>query len=256
MAEHTDFRRMQYEFAAHIRNPEHEPAPSGIEDRRLSIYRELFFSNVSKLLAGTFPVLHQILGDERWQRLARDFYAHHGSHTPYFLEIPREFLEYLENEREGRADDPPFMLELAHYEWVELALSVADEEANLEGIDRDGDLLAERPVVSPLAWSLAYRFPVHRLSPTFQPSEPSEQPTFVVVYRNLGDEVGFIEINAVTARLIELLEDDGDQTGGQVLERIAAELNHPHPETVISGGQQILEDLRQKDIILGTRPTS
>ena len=66
MAEIPAFQRHQYAFAAHIRDPEHNPAPTGIEDRRMAIYRSLFFNNVSQLLAKTFPVLHQILGAEAW----------------------------------------------------------------------------------------------------------------------------------------------------------------------------------------------
>ena len=41
MAEHRDFQDMQYAFAAHLRDPAHAPAPEGIEDRRLAVYRSL-----------------------------------------------------------------------------------------------------------------------------------------------------------------------------------------------------------------------
>ena len=74
---------------------------------------------------------------------------------------------------------------------------------DLTGIDPDGDLIAGRPVLSPLAWVLAYDYPVHQISPANQPHEPAGQSTFLVVYRNRDDQVGFMEINAVTARLLE-----------------------------------------------------
>ena len=41
-----DFRQVQREFAAHLRDPANNPAPGNIEERRLAIYRELFFNNV------------------------------------------------------------------------------------------------------------------------------------------------------------------------------------------------------------------
>lgn len=253
MAEIAPFIAQQYAFAAHLRDPERNPAPAGIEDRRLEIYRDLFFNNVSALLAGTFPVLHKVLGEEAWRKLMRDYFSRHESHTPFFLEMPQELIRFLQDERGEHAEDPPFLTELAHYEWVELALSIDETEPALESIDRDGDLLTGHPVKSPLAWSLTYSYPVHRISPECRPDAPGEQPTFLVVYRNLADKVGFIEVNQVTARLLELLDADETSTGQSVLARIAGELSHPNPAAVVRGGVEIMENLRRHDVILGVR---
>jgi hypothetical protein len=252
MAERPAFQRTQYRFAAHLRDPLENPAPDGIEDRRLAIYRELFFNNVAQLLGRTFPVLKRILGDDRWARLMRDYYSRHRSTTPLFLEMPREFLSYLRTERGEVEGDPPFMLELAHYEWVELALSIDERAPDLAAVEAGGDLLDGRPVLNPVHRSLAYRFPVHRLSPDYTPAQAPAEPTRLLVYRNLDDEVGFIEINVVTARLLELIADETIASGRAALVRVAAELNHPQPATVIAGGRTILEDLRARQLILGT----
>ncbi len=248
-----EFTRRQYEFAAHIRDPEHQPAPVGIEDRRMAIYRELFYNNVEDFLSNTFPVLRELYEDEPWHAMARDFFAHHRSKTPLFLEIPREFLAWLKNERTGQAGDLPFLHELAHYEWVELALSISEESLDLQGIDQDGDFLTGIPVPSPLAWHLSYRYPVHTIGPDFQPDKPGETATSIVVYRNREDEVGFMEINPVTKRLLELVSENDTESGEQLLNRIAAEMSHPQPGIVVNGGIDILKGLTQKDIILGTR---
>ena len=70
----------------------------------------------------------------------------------------------------GTLDLPPFAQELAHYEWVELALDVAEDEAPV--YEAGADLLAGAPVLSPLARPLAYTWPVHRLGAAYQPAEP------------------------------------------------------------------------------------
>jgi hypothetical protein len=253
MADRPAFQDAQYAFAAHIRNPDENPPPEGIEDRRMAIYRDLFFNNVAQLLARTFPVLYKILGEQAWRTLVRDYYSRHEARTPLFLEMPREFLQYLEKERGLVEGDPAFLYELAHYEWVELALSIDEREASLDEVDPAGDLLDERPEISPLVWSLQYRFPVHTISPDNQPTEPAEHPTFLVVYRNDDGRIGFLEINAVTARLIELLVESDVASGRAALEMIAEELDHPRPETVVNGGLEIMEDLRARQIILGTQ---
>lgn len=247
------FIQQQYEFAAHIRDPVHNQAPVGIEDRRMAIYSELFYNNVQNLLASTFQVLRKILSNEQWQRLIRDYFSRHKAHTPLFPQMPKEFLNYLETEFQFQAEYPAFLWELAHYEWVELGLSIETREINWEGIEPNGDLLAARPVFSPLAWLMAYRFPVHKICSDYQPQTPPTQPTYLVVYRNRAYEVGFIELNAVSARMLTLLSEPAELTGQQILQSIAEELQHPNPETVIQGGLQIMQQFLEKDILLGVR---
>jgi len=248
-----EFTRRQYEFAAHIRDPEHKPSPADVEDRRMAIYRELFYNNVEGFLSNTFPVLRELYEDKQWHAMARDFFAHHQAQTPLFLEIPREFLGWLKNERTGQADDLPFLYELAHYEWVELALSISEETLDQAGVNPEGDLLTGIPVLSPLAWHIAYRYPVHNIGPDFLPDSPGKNPTFLVVYRDAADEIGFLEINPVTKRLLELITADDNKTGEQLLQTIATELSHPQPEVVVNGGMDILNNLLKKNILLGTK---
>ena len=253
MASRPEFISRQYAFAAHIRDPDHAPAPADIEDRRMGIYRELFYNNVESFLSGTFPVLRRLLADRNWHALVRNFFAQHRSRSPLFLEIPREFLHWLKHARSARPDDLPFLYELAHYEWTELALSVAEDTPEQHNVDPEGDLLTGIPVLSPLAWHLAYRYPVHRIGPDFLPEQPGETPTLLVVYRDRNDAVGFMEVNPVTKRLLELIGEDTNTSGRELLTRIATELSHPQPDVVITGGAEILQGLRNKDIIPGTR---
>jgi hypothetical protein len=256
MSEQPEFIRRQLELAAHIRDPENRPRPADVEERRMAIYRELFYNNVESMLAGNFPVLRKLLADDHWHALVRDFFVRHRAQTPYFLEIAQEFLEFLQKERQIEPGDPPFLLELAHYEWVELAVATSEETADPAHADPNGDLMAGIPLVSPLAWNLSYRFPVHRIRPDFQPDVPGEEPTHLVVYRNRQEDVEFMEINAVTQRLLQLLQENPEWTGLDTVKRIAEELRHPQPEIVIDAGRQLLNDLRTRDIVLGTLRTA
>jgi len=260
-------RAQQERFAAHIRNPDSNPAPDDVEDRRMAIYRELFFNNLSNFIARSFPVLRKLFDEEGWNRMMRHFYTVHACHTPLFPEIPREFLQYLQDERGPQAGDPPFLLELAHYEWVELALDLDERELEDVPADRDGDLLTGVPVLSPLAWPLAYRFPVHRISPENKPEAAPDTPTHLLVYRTRQDQVKFMQLNGVTARMLTLLSGDTPaaaapvkalthRTGLSVLNAIADELDHPKREQLIQAGAAALQDLADRDVILGTRPAA
>ena len=244
----------QYAFAAHLRYPNKNPAPTDIDKRRMDVYSELFFNNVVKFLGGNFPITRKILGNTGWQSLMRDYYRDHVSHSPLFPDMPREFLAYLIDERQARPDDPPFLYEFAHYEWVEAGLMLAADPPE-QHFDPSGNLMTERPILIEPAWLLSYRFAVNEISESYQPQAPAEEPLHYLVYRNADFKIVFLKLNNVSARLFELLQSDPKLTGKIALEKIVSELNHPQPETVIAGGQQMLKQWRVKNVILGTATT-
>ncbi len=213
----------------------------------MKIYNELLYNNVEGFLLACFPVLRKMLGQRRWKRLVRAFFATHRSHTPYFRQIPDEFVQFLQDEWPRPDDYPAWVYALAHYEWIELVLSVSNRTP--EGaVEVSGDLLEDAPVLNPVLANLRYDWPVHRIAPRRR-IEPAE--TFLLVYRDAGDEVRFSEINAFTARLLRLL--DTGRLGGRVaLEMIAAESRHPDPARVIQVGATLLDDLRARGVILGS----
>ena len=255
MADSTTFKDKQYAFAAHIRDPDNVAAPEGIEARRMAIYRKLFFNNLFNLLGTFFPVLRKIHSDDQWRRFIRGFLQHHQAQTPYFLQLPEEFLSYLQNEFEPRDEDYPFLLELAHYEYAELALAVSEDEEDLTGVDPDGDLLANIPVKSALSWTYGYHFPVHRISPNYLPDEQNEQGlVYLALYRGTDGKVGFLELNAVTAALLDDIENnENDLSGEQLLRALAEKMNYPDTDALVAHGADALRQMRQLEILSGTR---
>jgi len=259
-SELPEFQRTQLAFAAHIRNPEQYPAPNGLEDRRLAIYRDLFYNNVEGFISASFPVLRSIMADDAWHHLVRRFFADHSCKSPYFLDIAEEFLdwladEYIPNKADHDPAEPTFIQELAHYEWVELKLSIMDERPD-QSTDHNGDLISQAPVISPLAWHLAYQYPVHQISQDYLPDSPGEEPTYLIVYRDRLHEVHFLEVNAVTYRLLALIQDNPSWHGRALLDQIIKELQHQDPDMVRQHGMALLQDLRQRNIITGTKATT
>ena len=231
------FSALQHDFAAHIRHPERNPPPAGIPSRRMDVYAGLVYQNIDNFLARTFRVTRRILSDAHWHPMVRDFIHRHVSGSPYFLQIPVEFLVYLETERDT-AGDPPFLLELCHFEWVRLALDMSDAEplAHLP----QPPLLGRRLALSPLARPLRYRFPVHRIGPDFQPAAPPEATTWLIGYRDEADQVRFMSSNEATVRLMHLLESAS--TAREALNQVAGELERD-PARIIEFGADMLERL-------------
>tara|TARA_R110002073_G_scaffold25832_2_gene85248 strand:- start:112950 stop:113786 length:837 start_codon:yes stop_codon:yes gene_type:complete len=248
----ASFQQTQRAFAAHIRDPHANPAPVGIEDRRMKIYRDLFYNSIESFLQNGFPVLRAILDDETWHRLVRLFFASHASQSPYFVEIPEEFVRFLSESNALPSGLPPWLLELAHYECMELVLDVSTEVVPSSGVNPTGNVLSAAPVLTPLMCVLSYQWPVHKISPDFLPDKPLEQPVWLVIFRNDQDRVHFLEVSGPTAALLQLIEASPLLSGRQVLTELAATLGISVDQS-IEFGSTLLSQMREQCIIIGTR---
>lgn len=244
----VDFRSKQAEFAGYIRNPQENPMPADVAPERMVMYRELFFNNVDSFLSSNFPVLRTLLDDEQWYELAQDFYARHICTTPHFSQIAEEFLDFLQNER-SNAGDYPFLLELAHYEWVEMALSIAQDQVQLGDQSFVDDVLNRPLRLSTLAWPLAYHYPVERISPDYLPTQAPAQPTYLIVYRDAEDNVRFMQTTALTFRLLQLMQQQPG-SGQGCLQALADETSQIDAASLLEFGRQTLQELATKGIII------
>ncbi|MFK0094497.1 DUF2063 domain-containing protein [Pseudomonas sp. NPDC090592] len=226
-------REQQYTLARHLRDPQHNAPPPGVEARRLKVYRELFYGAIEGLLAGSFPVMRQALGEQRWHARVHDFYANYRSQTPLFTEVAEAFVDYLQ----GVELDAPWQLELAHYEWVEAQLFLSDAEDPAH--DPAGDLLEGVPLLSCVARVLAYAWPVERIGAEYQPTVAPASPTLLLVYRDAALTVRFARLAPMAYRLLTLEQGNGrarlEVLGGDVQQGLA-----------------LLEGLRGQGIIVGT----
>ncbi len=241
-----DFKTSQHQFTAHLRNPTSSSCPNDIEPRRMAIYESLIYNNIEGFIANAFPVIRQLYSDDNWHDMIRDFIIQHQSETPLFHEIAREFLAYLNTERDND-NDPPFLAELAHYEWVELALSILDVECDKADV-KDELILDTLLMTAPAAWSFAYQYPVHQISEDFQPVSTNHIPVFLLIYRNAHDNVTFLELNPVSARLIDLLNQG--ETGRQAAKVITQELKHNSTDIVLNGATVLISDWLQRGILI------
>ncbi len=248
----TPLVRLERAFADHIRNPEHSPAPQDVEPRRMAIYRDLFFNNIRGFLEQGFPVLHSLMSEDSWNSLVRDFMSSHSCQTPLFAELSQEFLSYLEKQQTQAVLPLPFMWELAHYEWVELALTISEVEKVDGPVDPNGDLLLSHPVLSPLAWPLCYQYPVHKIDSNNQPDHPSDVATCLLVYRDSNDRISFLEINPLIYWLLSLLQSEDQISGSQALDAAVEQLSPNDPEAIRGAGIEFLEELRRRGIVVGT----
>ncbi|WP_413705132.1 DUF2063 domain-containing protein [Pseudomonas sp. Pseusp16] len=241
----------QTTMGLYLRDPEHNAPPTGMDPARAQVYRDLVFANLSSLLSGTFPVLVKIIGNERWGSLVRIFLRDYRARTPKFGEIAEEFVEFLASGPEALSDGawPPFMVELAHYEWVEMVLQQSDAQPLVGG---DAALLLDRPLqVSPLAWPLAYAWPVQLLGPDFQPDALPDQPTFLLVRRDMDWSVRFSGLSPLAWRLLQRIVEFPELTGGAQLQGVAVEAGQVGSSVFFEGGLGLLRQMHEEGVVGG-----
>ncbi|KAB0503528.1 HvfC family RiPP maturation protein [Pseudomonas lini] len=241
--------QQQNTLTRYLRDPDHCAPPAGMDAARAQVYRDLVFSNLSSLLSGTFPVLVKILGDDHWRSLVRIFLRDYRAQTPKFGEIAQEFVEFLASEALALSDGawPPFMVELAHYEWVEMALQQSDAEPLRAS---DAGLLLDRPLqVSPLAWPLAYGWPVQLVGPDYRPDSPPAQPTLLLVRRTEDWNVRFSKLSPLAWRLLQRIGEFPQLDGQAQLEGLAVEAGMVGAPEFIDSGLALLRQMHGEGVI-------
>jgi hypothetical protein len=238
-----DFQKVQKTFSDAIRDPQNHPKFEGIENRRLKIYSELFFNNIEGFISGGFPVFKELFTCDQWNTLVRDFFVTHACSSPYFLKISEEFLDYLPNSTLEFL--PEFSYQLAHWEWMELH---ADVYKMVNANQAPEQLGLSNQVISMIesAWCQAYDFPVHTISVE---NLPEQKVSYLMVYRNHDLEVGFNELNPLSALLFEKLQNNTQHSTEDILKNIAQQFNMEE-STVINGGQQILTQWFELGILI------
>ena len=214
------FQADQNAFSAHIRDPENEPGPNGIEVRRLAIYQRLFYDNVESFCSKTFRAFREVVEETYWHSLIREFIRSHECKTPYFREIPNEFLQFLVS-RNAQEEKYPYIVELCHFDFVRVELYFAPDSE----LEESGELIDQEQfvVASPNVRLLSYQWPVHRIGSRYSATTPPEQPTWLIGFRNRADKIEFLVSNPRTIRMIELLREA--RRVSQLVELLATELH-------------------------------
>lgn len=239
------FQQLQHQFANAIRAQQAEQAPAGVTSGQFAVYQELFFNNVLNFVSNAFPVLCSLYSKDAWQQKVSAFYRSASQPSPYFLQIAEQFLQW-QAEQPLDAADPAFIAELAHYEWIELALAtqIAADELQLSSVQPDSQLQ-----LSALAALLIYQYPVMQISADFQPTQPSPTPHFLLVYRDLLDVVKFVQLNQLSAALLFQVQSEPGIRWSALLDTLRQLFPTITAAKLEEGACEFVQDLANKAVI-------
>ncbi|WOT06976.1 HvfC family RiPP maturation protein [Shewanella youngdeokensis] len=246
------FIQSQQTFMDYIKDPSN-PMPEGIEPRRMKVYRDLFFNNINGFVSNAFPVLKSLYAEQEWLQRVQQFFVGHDCSSPIFIEIAQEFLLFLQTEYEATEIDPPFMLELAHYEWLELVVAVAQDDINQHQIDMENtstDALSNFSLcVSATAQIAQYTYDVQHISNEYRPVEPTEHPQFFCIYADHQHEVSFLQLNALTAQVLAYMSQFESVQFATLIDWLTETFSNIEPTALRQGCLDLLVELSKKGII-------
>lgn len=252
MARPPAFVEAQRRLARHLRDPVGEPAPPELPEERLAVYRNAVRHNIDRFMGDNYPRVREILPPATWDSMIDDYLRQHVARTPVFARLPDEFIAFLEDwEAPGPA--PAYLRELAHFDWLENAVSCDERAVPTSGFDPAGDLLAGPLLFNPVHQLITYRYPVHAIGASYRPQEAPPQTTHLVAFRDAGHSFRVLDLNALASNLFVTLRDDPTSTARTVLLAMAEALAHPEPEAVVEGGLGILQRMHNAGLLLGTR---
>lgn len=250
--EPLSFTAYQAAFAARIRDPAGAPRPPGAPARGMRVYQELVFDNLDGFLSACYPVTRKLLGARAWRRMVRQFMREHRCHSPLFRDIPKAALDWSAGRAEELFPHLPFLAELMHYEWLELAVETApDDGIAPQRLQPDGDLLAGRPMLHPTARLACYRYPVHRIGPRCKPGAAESATHCYLLWRDDADAVRFILLSPLAAHLLALLQEQA-RSARDALAQLATEAGPGQLQHYLDAGRELLDQLHAQGALLGT----
>lgn len=229
-------------YSHYLRAPTENSLPEGIPPRRSRVYEELLFNNVCGFLDRCFPVARSLLENNDWRLLNRRFYQDWQSHTPYFGKIPLEFVRYIQQAQDLGLTD--WFAELLDYEWRELEVDLHPDKVPRVHLPTGDNY---RLKLNPTLQNLQYQWPVHQISKDHVPTE--SKPTFLLVFRSFDHRVHFMEINAMTSALLQILHEMPAHPQA-VISRLADLMPTANRQALLEFGTPLLLDLLQKNVVV------
>lgn len=206
---------------------------------RWLLYRDLIRTALEDPLADTFPITRTLLEDaSAWTGCVEAFLASRTVSSPYYREVAPAFVVWLAASHWGQ-ERWPFLLQLAHYEAVELEVLRAPDVPPPAGLHTE-PALDRVAVLDPAARNLAYGFAVQLA--TVEAPEPPPACARLLCHRDREGVFRVLELTPPVSALLARSQDG--QALGPALVELGADPDEAFP---------LLRDFRDRGALQGFR---
>ena len=184
--------------------------PKSSKDKNTIHYRRLILNNVMDILESTFPLTLEYIGATKFTKLVKDFFAKNPCVSPQFWQMPKEFLDYVQQKHEELLTAFPPIINLMEIEWMEVEVFMMPDET-MPSFSEIGDIHTDKLVANPEMRILPLNYPVFSKKVSDIKLEDYSQ-YFISLHRNVLDkqvsqnELGLIQVEV----LLYLHEQNAD----------------------------------------------
>ena len=154
-------------------------------EQRVAIYADMYWARIRDVLRGDFARTAEILGEERFDELARGYLAARPSRHPSIACVGEAFADHLAARLPTGA--PPYVPDLARLEWARVEAFTAADRAPLRLTDLHRMSADELPDLHlravPSLTLLDLGWPVQRLLAGDESTDLDAEPTMLRVWR-------------------------------------------------------------------------
>ena len=196
----------QSKLANFCRTGEYETLEN-VNEKNVAHYRRLVFNVVEDMLQTAYPLTFELLEQEEWLKVTKDFFAHHACISPQVWYMPKEFYEYLSAKKDhSLIKKYPFLLELLWLEWLEVEMYMMEDKTVEYSID--GKIATDALVINPEIHLQHFHYPVH-LKNAKDISENDKGNYFLSLHRHPDDgEIIFTSLSPALVRSLEILQQE------------------------------------------------
>ena len=220
-------------------------SPQGAE--RMLVYRSLVHNRFRGAVEVSLPRTANRLGARRLVEQVSAFIDERASSSAYLRDIAAEFVAWAVPFWDQDEQVAAYLPDLARHELLTFELAAAmdepidDHEAN---VDIDRPLVFRGPVRLD-----RYDFSVHRESA----EEPTAGTVHVLAYRDAEDVARFLELSEAAASILEHLLP-GKLPLRAAIERGCRDAGLAVDDALLAGAAELLSDLAERGVLLGSRP--
>lgn len=231
----NQLREQQRSFVAQAFNDEKDSSsfpllknstqPAFSDEQRFQIYRNNSVIGLREALLGIYPVIHQLVGDEFFQHVAREYAHHHPSNSGNLHAYGEMFPAFLADI--PGADSLVYLPDVARLEWAYHRVFHAPEDAviNIQKLSLLDEVSQNRLrfKVSSSCCIFSSAYPVLKIWQMNQEGGESveislDEDGVQLVVRRLGSDVVFEPLNKALFTLLEKLSK------GQLFVDVCAEV--------------------------------
>lgn len=241
-----DTYHIQQTFSGYCRTGEKVTLP-GVAPDRLKHYRRLVFNMIHDTMENAFPIAFKHIPTGKWNKMVKDFFAHHACQSYQVWKLPLEFYAYAVEHNWEDTYGIPFLNDLLAFEWAEMEVyNMEDMPAPTHALT--GNWLDTPLVLNPEHQLLSFKYPVHLVA---KPKALVQQKGvyFVLLFRD--PETGNVEFMDLSPWLAFLTEQLVMGITVRDILEYAPQLNITDTTTLEQDTLAFLRHMQQLHFVLG-----